>query len=181
MLNDLIEMSKIKEGNIKAFESVFRKYYSPLCLYSASITGQMNVAEEIVQEIFYIFWKEKDNLHIVYSVKSYLYTAVRNQSIQYCHHLEVRNRYRQHILAAQVDSDNPYDWIEYKELQELIERTLKKLPERSYHIFSMHRTEGKKYAEIASLLSISIKTVEAEMTKTLKLLRKEIDKYIQTT
>ncbi|KAA4608167.1 RNA polymerase sigma-70 factor, partial [Bacteroides ovatus] len=64
-------------------------------------------------------------------------------------------------------------------LQKLINNTLEKLPERRMQIFKMHPTEGKKYAEIAVQLSLSVKTVEAEMTKTLRTLRKEIENYIQ--
>ena len=63
MLNDLFVLTKIKEGDVKAFEGIFRLYYSPLCLYAAGITGNRDVAEEIVQELFYVFWKEKEKLH----------------------------------------------------------------------------------------------------------------------
>ena len=55
MLNDLFVLTKIKEGDVKAFEGIFRLYYSPLCLYAAGITGNRDVAEEIVQELFYVF------------------------------------------------------------------------------------------------------------------------------
>ncbi len=58
---------------MKAFEGIFRLYYSPLCLYAAGITGSMDVAEEIVQELFYVFWKEKEKLQVFRSLKSYLY------------------------------------------------------------------------------------------------------------
>ena len=54
---DLFVLKKIKEGDIKAFESIFRLYYTPLCLYATSITGEQEVAEEIVQDLFYVFWK----------------------------------------------------------------------------------------------------------------------------
>ena len=57
MLEDLLILRKIKEGDIKTFESVFRLYYSPLCLYAFSITGRKDIAEEIVQELFYVFGK----------------------------------------------------------------------------------------------------------------------------
>ena len=100
MLNDLFVLTKIKEGNVKAFEGIFRLYYSPLCLYAAGITGSMDVAEEIVQELFYVFWKEKEKLQVFRSLKSYLYGAVRNQSLQYCEHQEVRNRYRENVLSG---------------------------------------------------------------------------------
>ena len=177
MINDLFVLTKIKEGNVKAFEGIFRLYYSPLCLYAAGITGNRDVAEEIVQELFYVFWKEKEKLQVFRSIKSYLYGAVRNQALQYCEHLEVRNRYRETVLAGNPD---PQDQLEYKELETLIDKTLKKLPERRLRIFRMHRFEGKKYAEIASILSLSVKTVEAEMTKALQTLRKEIENYTQT-
>ena len=92
MLNDLFVLTKIKEGDGKAFEGIFRRYYSPLCLYAAGITGSMDVAEEIVQELFYVFWKEKEKLQVIRSLKSYLSGAVRNKSLQYCEHQEVRDR-----------------------------------------------------------------------------------------
>ena len=182
MINDLFVLTKIKEGNVKAFEGIFRLYYSPLCLYAAGITGNRDVAEEIVQELFYVFWKEKEKLQVFRSIKSYLYGAVRNQALQHCEHLEVRNRHRETVLAGNPDGkpSDPQDQLEYKELETLIDKTLKKLPERRLRIFRMHRFEGKKYAEIASILSLSVKTVEAEMTKALQTLRKEIENYTQT-
>ena len=180
MLNDLFIITKIKEGDVKTFEHVFRLYYTPLCLYAASITGRMDAAEEIVQELFYVFWKEKERLHLFHSVKSYLYGAVRNQSLQYCEHQEVRNRYREAIISGDKPEDqtsDPQNEIEYKELENLVNRTLHKLPDRRLRIFRLHRFEGKKYSEIASILSLSVKTVEAEMTKALRTLRDEIENY----
>ena len=182
MLNELFILTKIKEGDVKAYEELFRQYYFPLCWYSASITGRMEVAEEIVEELFYVLWKEREHLQIFQSVKSYLYRAIRNESIQYCEHQEVKERYNEFVLSAEVSkASDPHELMEYDELQRLINRTLEKLPDRRLQIFKMHRLEGKKYVEIASQLSISVKTVEAEMTKALRMLRKEIENYIQTT
>ena len=168
MLNELLILTKIKAGDIKAFEELFRCYYSPLCWYAASITGRMEVAEEIVEELFYVLWKDREQLQIF-------------QSIQYCEHEEVKERYRESVLTASSSEQatDPHQQMEYEELQKLINNTLEKLPERRMQIFKMHRTEGKKYAEIAVQLSLSVKTVEAEMTKTLRTLRKEIENYIQ--
>lgn len=141
----------------------------------------MDVAEEIVGELFYVIWREREGLQIFYSIKSYLYKAVRNESLQYCEHQEVRNRYYEAVRAAnkQDMEIDPEEQMEYEELQNLINNALEKLPERRQCIFRMHRVEGKKYAEIASSLSLSVKTVEAEMTKALKTLRKEVENYIQ--
>lgn len=175
----MLTLKKIKEGDIKTFEYVFRLHYRPLCLYAQGITGRKEAAEEIVQELFYTIWKERENLQILRSLKSYLYGAVKNQSLQYHEHYNVRERYRQQILSSQVeisDSD-PHERMEYKELEDIINRTLKKLPDRRGRIFKMHRLEGLKYKEIAEKLSLSVKTVEAEMSKTYRTLREEIEKY----
>ena len=156
MLNELLILTKIKAGDIKAFEELFRCYYSPLCWYAASITGRMEVAEEIVEELFYVLWKDREQLQIFQSVKNYLYRATRNQSIQYCEHEEVKERYRESVLTASSSEQatDPHQQMEYEELQKLINNTLEKLPERRMQIFKMHRTEGKKYAEIAVQLSL---------------------------
>lgn len=100
MLNELFILAKIKEGDIKAFENVFRRYYSPLCWYAAGITGEMETAEEIVGELFYLFWKDREKLQIFRSIKSYLYKAVCNEALQYCRHKEVEERHREYVLAT---------------------------------------------------------------------------------
>lgn len=178
-MTDLFILKRIKEGDIKAFEQLFRAYHAPLCLYAISITGRKEVAEEIVQELFYTLWKERESLNILRSIKSYLYGAVRNQSLQYCEHHLVRERHREKVLSAPTDSPavTPHEQLEYSELKTIIDRTLARLPDRRRQIFAMHRFEGLKYKEIADRLSLSVKTIEAEMTKTYQLLRKEIEKY----
>lgn len=178
MLKEIQLIKKIKEGDIKAFESLFRLLYTPLCLYGAGLTGRREVAEEIVQELFYQLWKGREQLTLIHSVKSYLYGGVRNRSFLYLEHEEVKNRYRDKLLSQQPkEGDSPQDQLELEELQRLITTTLERLPERRRRIFHMHRFEGKKYAEIAASLSLSVKTVEAEMTKALYVLRKEIEHY----
>ena len=119
MLDELLILKKIKGGDIKAFEELFRRYYFPLCCYAAGITGQMEVAEEIVEELFYVLWKERERLQIFQSVKSYLYRATRNQSLQYCEHEEVRNRYRETVLTTSnpEQSTDPHQQMEYEELE----------------------------------------------------------------
>lgn len=181
MLNDFFIVRKIKEGDITVFEQVFRRYYSPLCLYAAGITGRSDIAEEIIQDLFYVLWRDRESLQIFTSLNGYLYSAVRNRSLQYCEYRGVRDRHKDKAYSesTEISDSTPEEQLEYKELEELINKTLGKMPERRLRIFKMQRFEGKKYAEIANLLSISIKTVEAEMTKALQLLRKEIENYTQ--
>lgn len=183
MLNDLFIFKKIKDGDIKTFEEVFRQYYTSLYMYAFSIIGKKDASEEIVQELFYVLWKDRETLNVIRSLKNYLYGAVRNQALQYCEHLSVQDRHRERVLSSrsEIREDTPLEQLEYKELENIVNKTLGKLPDRRLRIFRMHRQEGRKYKEIAELLSISVKTVEAEMTKTYQILRQEIEKYIHTS
>ncbi|MDL2214627.1 RNA polymerase sigma-70 factor [Dysgonomonas sp. OttesenSCG-928-M03] len=181
MINDLFVLKRIKEGDIKAFENVFRSYYTPLCFYAASITRRMEIAEDIVQELFYVIWKDRESLTIYRTLKGYLYSAVHNRALQHEEHIQVQQRHRNTIIKKGEESDStPEEQFEYKELEKLIDNTLGNMPERRRKIFNMNRIEKKKYSEIAEILSISVKTVEAEMTKALKTLRSEIESYTNT-
>jgi RNA polymerase sigma-70 factor (ECF subfamily) len=177
MLNDLIDFYQIKEGDVKTFERIFRQYYTLLNLYAFSITGQKEAAEEIIQETFYILWKDREKIQILQSFHSYLYKAVKNRSLQYIEHLRVREQYCENMLkqTGSTSETPPDELLEYKELEYLLAKTIQKLPERRRQIFNMHRMNGIKYKDIAERLAISVKTVEAEMTKAYRVLRKEVD------
>ena len=175
MAIDLRVFKKIKEGDVRAFETLFRACYEPLCRYAYQWLENRETAEEIVQDLFYVLWKERENLQIFTSVKGYLYRSVKNKSLQYLEQEKVRDDYRKRYADdAMIETSTPQDELEYKELEQQIEATLYHLPERRQMIFHMHRMEGKKYSEIARELQISVKTVEAEMSKALRTLR---DKY----
>jgi RNA polymerase sigma-70 factor (ECF subfamily) len=177
MLTDIITFGRIREGDIKTFEEVFRRYYRPLCLYASGITGRKEISEETVQDVFYHIWKDRESIQILQSLKSYLYGAVKNRSLRYVENCSMQERHLQHLLHEVTVAPSPEEELEYKELENIINRTLNKLPERRRRIFKMHRMDGKKYKEIAAHLSISVKTVEAEMTKAYQTLRQEVEKY----
>jgi len=85
-LNKLKEkeiISEIKKGNRQVFESLFREYYSALCAYSKLVVKRNDIAEDIVQELFYKIWNKKNSLNITTSLKSYIYRSVYNNSIDY--------------------------------------------------------------------------------------------------
>ena len=138
----------------------------------------MDAAEDIVQDLFYTLWKDRTSLRIVWSVKSYLYGAVRNQSLQYMEHLQVRKQYHQKIVTDKITESDPNDSpqknLEYKELEQRLVNALDKLPKRRRDIFKMNRFQGKKYEQIAHEMSLSVKTIEAEMSKAIKTLRKSL-------
>ena len=175
-MNDLLLFAKVRDGDIRAYETLFRRYYEPLCLYGKKITNDIDVAEEIVQELFYTLWKDRASLRIVWSVKPYLYGAVRNQSLQYLEHLKVRRQYYQKMTANGLPESDPHDSpleiLECKELEQRLDIALERMPKRRRDIFRMNRFEGMKYEQIAREMSLSVKTIEAEMSKALCELRK---------
>ena len=178
MLNDFVQFKKIKEGDIGTFEMVFRQYYTPLCTYAFGITGRKDISEEVVQDVFYNLWKGREQISILNSLKNYLYGAVRNHSLRYLEQRKVQETYCEYVLNNDPDIENsPQELLEYKELENAIQNILDKLPERRREIFRMYRMNGKKYKEIADFYSISVKTVEAEMTKAYQALRQGIEKY----
>ena len=145
MFTDLMIIKKIKEGDVQAFEAVFRQYYTPLCLYASGIVKQPDVAEELIQDLFYYVWKERTQLHIFHSLKSYLYGAAKNRALQDCERQAIEKRYREKLQTAtdSVELD-PQSEFELKELEQLLQSTLTNLPERRRMIFLMHRKEQMK-------------------------------------
>lgn len=179
MTSDLLMLIKIRQGSTEAFEELFRTFYSPLLFFSMSMTRREDVSKEIVQELFYRIWKNRETLSVVKSLKSYLYTAVRNRSLQYLS----RERARETSLHGNIPEisagsySDPQYQMEFEELEKIVEKVMSDMPGRRARIFVMHREENKKYEEIAEAFSLSVKSVEAEISKALKVLRKEIEKY----
>jgi len=177
MLTDYVVIKKIKEGDVTTFERLFRQYYMSLCLYAFSITGRKDISEEVVQDVFYNVWKERERLQILRSIKNYLYGAVKNHSLRYREHEMMEQRHYENMLNDTPDTElSPHELLEYKELEDLITNILNKMPERRRHIFMMRRFEGKKQKDIAEHYAISIKTVEMEMTKAFRALRQGVGK-----
>jgi len=172
------QIRAIRNGNLEEFEKLFRMYYETLLNYAGSILKDENDAEEIVQNLFFNFWKNRESLEINSSLKSYLYRAVYNNCLQHLKHLKVRMRYEQHVKNYAEESIDPMEELKHKELQEKIYRLLDELPERCQTIFKLNRFDGLKYQEIADKLSISIKTVEANISKALKHFRKSLGEYV---
>jgi len=175
--NDLQLYQEAQRGSIKAFEVLFRRYYAPLCSYAHRFTNSPEFSEELVQELFYVLWRDRADLHIERSVKSYLYEAVRNRALHYLAHLRVREQYGRVVKmdTSGVSCSSPEADIEARDFEKRVSQILLRLPERRRKIFFMNRFGGNKYVEIAAKLSISVKTVEAEMHKALKALKSGIE------
>jgi len=162
-----------------AFEQLFKKYYNELCGYAYQYFRDRDTVEDIVQDLFYKLWQKRERLEIRSSFRAYLYRAVYNNTLQV---LKEKNSLQtiddQQGNYEVILSDEIFETVESKEIHQIIEKTLEKMPERVRKIFELSRFEGLKYREIAEHLSISIKTVEANMGKALKIFRKSLKEYV---
>ena len=164
-------------GNEAAFEAVFRQHYAVLCNYACTYLRDRDEAEEIVQSVFLAFWEKRNSLDVHTSVKAYLFSMVRNASLNFLTRKKMQEKYAQEKLlnTSQADSAQP---VEHDELSQRIATALQKLPEQCRVIFTMSRFEELKYAEIAAELNLSVKTVENQIGKALRIMREQLRDYL---
>lgn len=166
----------------QVFEQVFKTHFKNLHAYAFTIVKDEMVAEEIVQDVFYKIWERPEKLSIGSSVAAYLYRAVHNESLNHLKHLKVRSKYQLHAVhQMKNETDSASKKIQLKELESKLCRALQELPEQCRTVFQLSRFEELKYREIADKLNISIKTVENQMGKALKLLRMKLIDFLPLT
>lgn len=171
-----IEKKSIELSSEKHFEEVFRAYYQQLAAFSFQYVTNHEAAEELVQDVFTNVWIKSDRIEIRTSVKSYLFGAVRNASLNYLKHQKIERSYAEQERHSKSVFD--VDMLELDELQSDIDDALEKLPEKCRQIFEMSRFEQKKYKEIAAELKLSVKTVENQMGRALKVMRESLSRHL---
>lgn len=162
-------LNNIKRDDPLALKTLFAKYFHPLCYFSFQIVKSTELAEETVSDVFAELWIKRAGINIQTSLKSYLYTAVKNRSINY---YKQEKRLSEPIVPDQlhlVTSVATADQLaNQQDLEKQIEELLNQLPEKRGLIFRMNRIDGLSYQEIADILSISVHTVQNQMIKAVK-------------
>lgn len=171
-------INNLKEGSIEAFEKIFTSYYATLVNYANTILKDWETAEDIVQQVFISIWEKKQTLEIHSSFKAMLYKSVYNACLNFIKKEQVRSNYAQESLKQPIEQASMEHSFLQKELQTKIETAIEQLPEQCAKIFKMSRIEQLKYAEIADRLGLSIKTIENQMGKALKILRVQLKDYL---
>lgn len=169
----------IKNGNEAAFEKIFKMYFKNLHAFAYTFTKDDVIAEEMVQNVFFKIWEKKDQLQIDDSLKAYLYKSVHNESLNHLKHLKIKTsfqiQYSGNMESSNQDASNQ---MMASELEDKIQKAINELPQQCRTIFQMSRFEQLKYQQIADQLNISIKTVENQMGKALKVLRLKLVEYL---
>jgi len=161
-----------------AFEHLFKTHYNALHTYAQVILKDEDVAEEIVQGMFLKFWEKRDSLKIQ-SIKAYLYKCVYNDSLNYIKQEKTKSKYQDFTVHTMNTEHEPAAAkVEFTELQQHLRDALNHLPAQCRTIFQMSRFEELKYREIADHLGLSIKTVENQMGKALRILRLKLADFL---
>lgn len=178
-LAEIDQFKALKEGDETAFEMIFRTHYEALCNYAYSFLDDRDEAEEIVQSTFLNVWERKHNITIETSLKSYLYRAVRNTCLNAIKHTKIKRKHADESMAtAERSHESVSQSIISSELDQKIGEAMMALPEQCRLIFQLSRFEELKYSEIAEQLNISIKTVENQMGKALRIMREQLREYL---
>ncbi len=162
-----------------SFERLFTTHFKRLYAYALTIVKDGITAEEMVQQVFFKIWEKKGRVDIHSSVEAYLYRSVYHESLNYLKHQKVKaahQSYAVHRGGEQAGSASSK--VQLSELQQKLDKALSELPEQCRTIFQMSRFEELKYQEIADKLGLSVKTVENQMGKALKILRVKLADYL---
>lgn len=163
------------KNNLNSFEQLFRQYFTPLCRFAIKYLGDVDESKEVVHEVFVKVWEKYESLGEDLNFKSYLYTSVRNRCLN-----KIRDN-KKHLSLDELGDEKQSEQtssIENKELQGEINYAIESLPERCREVFERSKLHGLKYAEIAEEMNISIKTVENQMSKALRLLRDHLSDFL---
>ncbi|MCB9278800.1 MAG: RNA polymerase sigma-70 factor [Lewinellaceae bacterium] len=177
---DIVWNDLLNKDPDEAIGQLFRAFYPMVCQSALRIVADENLAEDLAQEVFFELWKRKDTLSINTSIPAYLKRAVVNRSLNYLRDNRLISVEEEQMLNApglQTSAGNTD--MEASELEELILRTIDGLPDRCRLVFTLSRYEELSYQEIAGKLDISVKTVENQMTKALKVLRAALGPHLE--
>ena len=166
----------VNHNELDDFRSVFCKHYTDLVVYAFGILKSRDDAEDVVQEVFTDLWKRRKSLDVK-QLRGYLFGSVKNQSLKLLRRKSVRDEHQRTSPFEGTKPISPLDEVQHRELTKQVRDTLDTLPDQSKRIFEMSRIQNKKYQETASELGLSIKTVEAHMSKVLKALRANLRHY----
>ncbi len=183
--SDQFFIHRFKEGDEKVFETVFNSDYDMIVGFCSHFTNDLERARNQAQEAFLNLWLTRDKIETINGIRSFLYTYAKSSCLNYLRHEKVASRYENRMLhekelqlnAETLESFDFYS-LEFVELDELIKKSIDELPEKCRKVFQMSRFEGKKNREIADELNITVKSVEANMTRALKALKDSLSEYL---
>lgn len=175
-----------KDGDSNAYKQIYNTLYPRLFYFVREYLGDEEIVRNILQDTFLSLWEKRTILDEDINLGAWLYTVTKNKALKHLRHQEYVNQFsREKIQTLNEDSLNAFalerldtSVLALHEIEHIIEKTLNNLPPKYREVFKMSRFGSYKNREIANNLNISGKTVEAHITKTLKLLRIALKDYM---
>jgi RNA polymerase sigma-70 factor, ECF subfamily len=178
LVTDQELLARIRRGDEQAFDTLFRQFYGPLVGLAESLLKTRAVAEEVVQDVMLEVWRRRESIHLEESWRAYLFRSARNRALNELRHASVEKRGEPWARGEESVGASALSGLVNAELDAAIVAAVSALPEPVRDVFTLSRTNGLKYSEIAQVLGVSVKTVEARMTRALKELRVQLAAWL---
>ncbi len=181
--NDNLIQVALSNGTKKAFEQIYNEFFGMLFHLCIEYTHDEKVAEEIVQDTFLKLWEIRETLNDQINIRNLLYTITKNYCLNYLRNQKIKLKHHKNLnyLEMQFNYDaleKLGNYIQFEEIQAKIDEAISKLPTEVIETFRLSRFEEMTYKEIAFQQGISIKTVEARISKALRILRVDLKYYL---
>jgi RNA polymerase sigma-70 factor, ECF subfamily len=179
----IIDIVSLRKGDKKAYEEIYYEFYGILYHLSFNYLRNEEIAEEIVQDTFMKLWEIKETLNDQINIKNFLYTIAKNNCLNHLRNQKITLKHYENLKYLEMQFNfealkNLGDYIQFEELYTQIDKAISKLPEEIIETFKLSRFADLSYKEISEKQGISIKTVEARISKALKFLRIELKDYL---
>lgn len=177
-MSDAELLIRLRGGDQTAFDALFRQWYEPVVRAANRVLHDPGVAEELSQDVFLELWRRRESLAADTSVVGYLMQAVRNRALNHLRHLQVQKKSAVYVEALHEPADQADAATHAEELQQAFRRAVEALPPRTREVFLMSRERDLRYSEIAEQLGVTVKAVEANMSRALRQLRDTLAPFL---
>lgn len=178
-----LDIHSLRKGEKKAYEAVYNEFFGVLYHLCLNYIPNARVSEEIVQDTFMKLWEIRETLNEQMNIRNFLYTITKNNCLNYLRNQKIALKHQENIKYLEMQFNYEAlerlgNYLQFEELRNKIEAAVEMLPAEIRETFRLSRFEELSYREIADRHGISIKTVEARISKALRILRVELKDYL---
>lgn len=178
--------TKIQQGDVAAFEQLYKKYHPKAFAFCKSILRDSDKAKDVVQESFAAFWEHRTDIVATEAISAYLFRILRNGCLRQLRRDALLNNFlnidsvtlSELELRYHTEEQNILNDIYFRDLSERYQEALDRLPKQCRTIFRMNRNYGMRSEEIAGALNLSVRTVENQLYRGLKMIKKSLRDYL---
>jgi len=172
-------LEHVQRNSEEAFTELYHRFWKKLFIVAANKLQDKAVAEELAQDLLADVWQRRHSIRITTTLQAYMAVSMKYKIIDYLAHLNHRQKYQAYIQSTGVPLDHGTEkWLNFEELRARLEQYVKDLPEKCRLVYQLSKEQGYKNRQIAQEQGISEKTVEAHLTRALKVLRHKLSHFI---